>query len=769
MMMAMAQTMKGQVVINEFMQSNIDCIMDDLNEFPDSWVELYNDGNSYVNLGIYSIGTADDAAKAWHLPSRNLAPHQYVIIYCDKEATGLHTDFRLDSGKGGAIYLFSGGAVADKVTGIKKQPAPNIAYGRKTDASDEWGYMLQPTPGAANAGGTSSNILSEPVFSVKGRVFTSTQNIALALSLPEGAPDGTEIRYTTDGSEPTASSKRYTAPINIRSTTIVRAKLFCSGYLSPRSTVQSYIYHGRTQTLPIVSITTDKNYLYDSKIGIYTEGTGQKKNYEYDWRRPINIEMYDTDGTTCVLNQLCETRIQGGATRAMNPLKSLAIYANKRFGEKRLAYEFFPDQRPGQTNFKSIILRNAGNDFDYLYMRDAIIHRTMFFNCDIDCQAWRPAIVYINGVYKGIENIRERSNEDNIFTNYDELEDIDMIENWVDLKTGTWDNYNDMIAFVNENHTMEEYAQHMDIEEFINLMAAAMYYCNTDFPGNNIVMWRPRAEGGRWRWLMKDMDFGLGLFGAPADYNYIKWLYDNNYDKNNTWGNVPHATLLFRRLMETAGFNREFIDHMAVYMGDFMNERGTREQWDPMYEMIRTEYPIHRRLYNPWWPNYDTELNNARTWLRNRAANMYKHLADFYKLGSPIVLKVNADISSDELADVNIFVNGIRLTKGNLDGRFFVGRQLKLSSTSDTGRQVTGWQLRYNGNTITINEPEYTFNMPNTPVNVSAIIETVTTGIKDVNASQQAKKPSKVLRNGRICIQHDGAVYDIMGRPASVL
>ena len=50
-----AQT-RAQLVINELMQSNIDCIMDDLNEFPDSWVELYNAGAEPVNLGDYKIG-----------------------------------------------------------------------------------------------------------------------------------------------------------------------------------------------------------------------------------------------------------------------------------------------------------------------------------------------------------------------------------------------------------------------------------------------------------------------------------------------------------------------------------------------------------------------------------------------------------------------------------------------------------------------------------------------------------------------------------------
>jgi hypothetical protein len=133
---ATAMMAQAQVVINEVMQSNIDCIMDDLNEFPDSWVELYNSGTSAVNIGQFKLGIEDNAAEAWQLPVQTLGPKQYLIIYCDKEATGLHTDFRLDSGKNAEVWLYQNGNVVDNVTIQKKQPAPNIAYGRKTDGSD---------------------------------------------------------------------------------------------------------------------------------------------------------------------------------------------------------------------------------------------------------------------------------------------------------------------------------------------------------------------------------------------------------------------------------------------------------------------------------------------------------------------------------------------------------------------------------------------------------------------------------------------------------
>lgn len=749
----LGQQAKAQLVINELMQSNIDCIMDDLNQFPDSWVELYNTGNTPVNLSNYQLGISSDPTTAWQLPSKTINSHEFIVVYCDKEATGLHTDFRLESGKGGAVYLFRNKQATDQVTGLQKQPAPNIAYGRETEGSSTWGYQYTPTPGTNNCKQLCSDILGEPEFSTPGRVITTQQTIGITLNIPTGSPAGTEIRYTLDGTEPTASSTLYRSPLNINSTTKIRAKLFCKGYLSPRSTTHSYIFFptSRKLTLPVVSIVTNNRYLNDTKIGIYVDGNYKNgtKNYEFDWRRPINIELFEDAGKESVINQLCETRIMGGATRSAM-LKSLAVYANKRFGTKRFQYEFFPDQRPGVTDFKSIALRNAGNDFDYLYMRDAIIQRTMATHADLDWQAWRPVIVYINGTYKGILNIRDRSNASNIYTNYDGLEDIDMIENWNELKEGDMENYNQFKEFyAQQGHTMAEYEEWMDCREFINLMAMNLYYNNQDFPGNNIVMWRPRTEDGRWRWIAKDTDFGLGLYNSPASYKTLEWLYNPNYDSGRAWANQYEHTRLFRRLMDDADFRREFIDRLAVYMGDFLNERGTRAVWDPMYDIIKTEYTFHRNLINQWWPNYSQELNTARSWISQRTNNFYQQLASYYKLGTPTPLIINKSISEP----VETTVNGVPITNGYFDGKFFANRQLTVEATAAEGREVKGWKVtRVNGNSVTnseVNTPQYTFSMPTcTSLTLTAIVGEAS-GISNLMADEEWQTPD--------------AIYDLQG------
>ena len=746
----------GELIINEFMQSNIDGIMDDLNDFPDSWVELYNSGNTAVNLKDYKIGTKKKVANAWQLPDKMVGPGQYVIIYCDKAGedegvSALHTNFRLESSKKSSLFLFKGDDTIDKIEDFAAQPAPNIAFGRNTDGSDEWGYQLEPTPGKANTGKTckAEDILGEPVFSIKGCVMSTKKNITLMLTLPDGSPEGTEIRYTLDGSEPTKNSQLYQSQLSFNTNKIVRAKLFCDGKLSPRSTTHSYLFHGRDITLPVISINTDNRYFNDSKIGIYSDNKASdgKKNYEHNWRRPMNIEFFMKDMNASTLNQLIEARVCGGATRGA-ARKSMAIYANKRFGEKRFNYEFFPDQKPGLKDFKSLMLRNAGNDFDYLYMRDAIIQRNVGSHLDIDWQAWQPAIVYINGQYRGMLNIRERSNEDNIYTNYNGLEDLDMFENWGELKEGTWDNYNAFKVFYNEHgHTMAEFEQWMDCMEFLNLMAANLYYNNVDFPGNNIVMWRPTAEGGRWRWIMKDTDYTMGLYSqCAANYKILEWLYNPNYDSGLNWGaNGYDSTRLFRRLMEDADFNREFIDHCAIYMGDFLNEKGTRAVWDPMYNMIKTEYTYHRNLINQWWPNYNDELRNARNWLSQRTNHFYQQLADYYKLGTPTPLVINKDASEE----VKTYVNGIEIKDGYFDGKFFEGRKLTVEGKAGEGREVKGWKVMKDGSTTQVDGSIYTFDMPKCSKLTLTAIFGESTGIETINTNNPME---------------DATIYDLNGR-----
>ena len=128
-----------QVIINELMQSNVDALFY-RKDFPDSWFEVYNTTGKKINMKGWSIGTSSDYAKAYKLyHTRELPAAGHILFYCDKKDDGWeHTDFRLESTKAGALYLWNADGVLIDSVAYEEMPAPNIAWGRVDDGADEW-------------------------------------------------------------------------------------------------------------------------------------------------------------------------------------------------------------------------------------------------------------------------------------------------------------------------------------------------------------------------------------------------------------------------------------------------------------------------------------------------------------------------------------------------------------------------------------------------------------------------------------------------------
>lgn len=685
---------KAELVITELMQSNVSGLTDDLNNFPDSWVELYNDGIAPVNLSAYHIGLKKKIDKAYQLPDMEVEAGNFVVIYCDKEEQGLHTSFRLESNKAGEIYLFKDGQQIQMVE-HPAFPAPDIAYGLDP-TSGEWGYELTPTPGAANIPGIcdASHILGSPVFSISGGIFY--EPLSLTLSLPQGTPEKSEIRYTLDGSLPGKESEVFAADsiMTIESTKIVRAALYCDGWLTPFPVTQSYIFPDHEITLPVIAITTDQDYLVGRELGIYHHP------YE-EWRRPANFEYFENPASEAIINQAGEFKISGNSSRQWE-LKSYAIYANKRFGEKRFDHEFFPEQRPGKTDFKSLLLRNSGNDFYETSMRDAIIHNTVGNPMNLDYQAGRPCVIFINGEYKGLLNIRERSNEDNIYTHYDGLEDVDMFENWYEFKEGNKEAMDDIRHFVaEEGHTFEEYDDRFDIREYMDVHLVNFYYNNTDFPGNNIVAWKPQAEGGKWRLILKDLDYAMGLkfdwgHSIPHDFKILDWLHDPDYvsDANN-WGNVKSRTAPFVNMENFEQSREEYLNRALIYIGDFLNSRTTVVNIDEWYEKIADEWPYHAALVGDVngmsAESLKENVEYMKKWIKNRDTFFPKHFAEFYNLGEMAYLEV---LQPEASVEIKYEVDDMPLTTGEFRGYYPTGREVLLNAYADTEESpITGWAI----------------------------------------------------------------------------
>ena len=237
-----------------------------------------------------------------------------------------------------------------------------------------------------------------------------------------------------------------------------------------------------------------------------------------------------------------------------------------------------------------------------------------------------------------------------------------------------------------EGHSLAEYTEWVDWKEFQNLMIMNLFFNNQDFPGNNIVLWRPRFPSAIWRFVAKDCDFGLGHNNTSASYNTIEWLYNNNYDPIYDWGNTYSATLLFRRLMEIDDFKNDFIDKAAIYIGDFLNVDGIRKIWRPMYEAVKYEYNYHQELYDIVNPlSFEERFSNMDLWVKERTPQFINMLKDYYGLGSVIPLKI---YSNDDKSPLSF--NGVKLFNTIFDGFFFADRRINLESEDIN---IEGWRV----------------------------------------------------------------------------
>jgi hypothetical protein len=420
------QSVDAQIYITEFQASNLSTVLSPDGNYLE-WIELYNSSGSWINLEGYFLTDDFQIPDKVQIENLTIAPGSYKLIWLDDlEKTG-YCDLNLNMG-GEELALFTPGGVLMDSVSFGRQ-FMDVSYGRYPSTWDHWFYFEDPTPGGSNHGdGMDHPVQSaEVTFSVPGGFYEGSLEIYLTADPNEGI-----IRYTTDGSWPVETSQRYTSSIVITETTVIRARLFESGRLPGRTVTNTYILNDVT-TVPVVSISANPNDLWDGGRGIYVEGYNgsiglcfdRPANWNNDWERPINFEYFTTEGVQ-EINQLAGTKIAGGCSRA-KPFKSMGIFAREKYGDDRLSYRFFRSKDVDE--FKSILIRNAGNDSWSSMMRDGFIQTLLSDQFDIDYQAYQPSIVYLNGEYWGILSVREKVNEHYPASNYNlDSDDIQLME-----------------------------------------------------------------------------------------------------------------------------------------------------------------------------------------------------------------------------------------------------------------------------------------------------------------------------------------------------
>lgn len=707
----------AQIILNEISSSNLDCVMDERNNYPAGWIELHNTTSETINLSNYTLLCNE---KSHTIKGNQEIPAQgYFLLLADKEEAGNHLPFKIPTDKESLIQLLDPqGSIIDSMR-LPKMKSPNFSYGRIADSSENWGHYDIPTPNTTNIGLFGEEQLAAPSLQIQGGLHKQSEQLSITLNQGEW-PQGTTFHYTRDGSTPTRQSSVFPEQLNINKTTILRVRAFNDSLLSSEVTTQSYIFSDRDYTLPVLSLVTDADHLFDDERGILCEGTyfkthpdqpsinhnfrEESPNYDYKWERPVNVEYLDEKDGTCKINQMCGLKVHGALSRSVD-VKSLSLKADKRYGAKNFKHAFWRD-KPQVKKVKSIILRDSGQDyfntfFGGAYLRDAFAQLSIGREIDIDWQAYEPAIVFLNGQYYGILNIREKSNEDYIAANYPQIEDFDMVENLFDVQQGDKEGVDELLRLAESDTTSHEtFSSLMDMDEFANYFFLNLLYSNYDFPDNNVVMWRPKSPEGRWRWLAKDMDFSIGYHKCSPEDPYLNYMTQNNPPEIKGWCSMSERSArIFKRMLQFQTFDDMFVDKCAAYLSSFASTPKLVNTLDSLMWNLEYEMPFYLDHLGESTGAWYEEIQWMREWIDRRVPFLFNHFSEFFHLGAVVDLEIRSDAP--------LYFNNIKMAGNKYEGKYYDGRVIRLGSKADASLKSTDIQ-----HIEELSNPTSTFKQP---------------------------------------------------------
>ncbi len=684
---------QASLIINEIQTCNIDMFVDPSFNYG-GWIELYNPTDRAISL--YNLFLSDDPVnlKKHRLTIQNgvVPPNGYKTLWFEHtNVNPTQINFKLNY-DGGTIYL--SGSDGNLITSQYYPLAiPRTSFARTTDGGLAWGTTSTPTPNKSNNSSIfATSRIEAPIVDKDAQLFKAP--FTACVNIPTGAT----LRYTTDGSTPTLTNGKTseTGLFNVSNTTTYRFRLFKNGMLPSQVVTRSYIYKDKDYLFPIISVVTDRANLYDDSLGVYVRGVngrpgnGQTSpcNWNMDWDRPVNFEYLTSEGEM-VINQEVDFAMCGGWSRAWTPhsfkLKASKIYEGKNFYE----YPVFVDKP--YLKHKTLQIRNGGNDTG-ARIKDASLQEIVRTSgLYVDGQAYQPIHNFINGQYIGMLNMREPNNKHFAYANYGyDSDEIDQFEMSPDSgycqMTGTKDSFlklHELSANAADPETYEEICNMLDIDEYINYLAVEFYLGATDWPQNNIKGFKPRFEGGKYHFVLFDLD---GTFGTNDPFNTFqnKQIYTFNELLPSGGREVEEIEFvtIFLNMLQNDDFRKRFIDTFCLVSGSVFVPERCNEILDAMaantYDVLRWEGQ------NP----YNT-TNSIKNSLANRQQTMINALRNYNRmqLSSVIAQEVilNADVDVARLS-----INNLPVPTNKFDGLLF--SPIVLKAEAPAGYRFVGWK-----------------------------------------------------------------------------
>ena len=749
-MLSCFQVSKAQtgLVVNEIMARNIDMMLDPSYNYG-GWIELYNPTSSAINLnGMYISYDPNNLRLVQLTSSHGSVPaNGFKTLWFD------HYEQANNGGWGGNtgstlgsrqinFKIFPEGDtlyISDKngkllITQVCPRAIARTSYARITDGGDEWGYTYTPTEGKSNIGSIfADEQIDMPRVDRKGTVYTKAFDIHVDI------PEGATLRYTTDGSTPDlengSTSEDGVFNIGEQKNYVYRFRLYKDGYLPSDVATHTYIYNMTNYYLPIVSVVTDPKNLYDDMMGCYVDGkngtndsggyrfihgTDGNSNKNRSWDRPVNFEYIVPDSAEeycAVLNQMVDFEVSGVWSRHFPPAPSFKLKAAKVYGEENyLPYPIF-SQKPYIKN-KAVLVRNGGNDCDCRITDAAIDEIILSSGFYLDCQAYQPSHVFINGKYQFMFNLRELNNKNFGYSNYgidkDEMDQFEYGGGGYTQKSGDdtkfveWTTLcNDLSSKPTDDAIWSQICELCDIDEICNYFVTELYVGSEDWITNN-----NNTKGFRDR---NDGKFHFVFFDADEAFNRTDLFGRFNANKANQgggggggwggwggggwggggWFDSKSLTDLLSNLLTRQEFRKQFIDTYCILHGSVFDSGRSNKIIRAMAAYSEAALALDGK--DPWDTPNLTKYNLAgneisgRT-LLNKITNTEKRnerirvMQNFFSLpnGYNVSIKSNLDKAV-------IMLNSVKIPTGKLTGTVFAPAVLK--TYAPAGYAFKGWKI----------------------------------------------------------------------------